>query len=450
MYHCKEPKLTGRIITPKDPQYNSDRQDFNTFFNKFPLVIVYAQKTQDVSNAVRWARYWNVPIRIRSGGHSYEAFSLLDAGIVIDVSEMTQTDIEYKCGTATVQTGIRNFALYKTLGSEGLVVPSGVCPTPGIGGVTLGGGHSILSRPWGLTLDHLLELEMVDANGNVLHASADHNPDLFWASRGGGGGNFGICTSFRFRTHPIDTVGFAEISWDLKDLKPVLRTWQEYTTPDADERLTPTLFIASGEQTALLMQGVFLGSAKELRQLLQPLLRAGSPQKVTIKEVPWLEAAELTAAPQPGTPLPFKSVGPYLYHLLPNQGITTTECFINKAPSNSTVSVFLHGLGGAVASVPSWDTAYIYRRALSNMSLFATWSKPEGAAACIRWVENFRQAMLPFTRGVYVNTPDLSIKDWPKAYYGSHFHRLTRVKDKYDPENLFTFPQSIPPAYYLY
>lgn len=192
---------------------------------------------------------------------------------------MTQTDIEYRCGTATVQTGIRNFALYKTLGSEGLVVPSGVCPTPGIGGVTLGGGHSILSRPWGLTLDHLLELEMVDANGNVLHASADHNPDLFWASRGGGGGNFGICTSFRFRTHPIDTVGFTEISWDLKDLKPVLRTWQEYTTPDTDERLTPTLFIASGEQTALLMQGVFLGSAKELHQLLQPLLRAGSPQK---------------------------------------------------------------------------------------------------------------------------------------------------------------------------
>jgi FAD/FMN-containing dehydrogenase len=97
---------------------------------------------------VRWARYWNVPIRTRSGGHSYEAFSVLDAGIVIDVSEMTQADIEYKCGTATVQTGIRNLDLYKTLGSEGLVVPSGVCPTPGIGGVTLGGGHSILSRPW--------------------------------------------------------------------------------------------------------------------------------------------------------------------------------------------------------------------------------------------------------------------------------------------------------------
>lgn len=176
--------MTGRIVTPENPLYNTDRQDFNTFFNKFPLIIVYAQKTQDVVNAVKWARYRKIPIRIRSGSHSYEAFSLLDAGIVIDLSEMTQVDIEYKCGTVTAQTGLRNNALYKTLGAEGLVVPSGVCPTPAIGGVTLGGGHSILSRPWGLTLDHLLELEMVDANGNLIHANADHNADLFWASRG--------------------------------------------------------------------------------------------------------------------------------------------------------------------------------------------------------------------------------------------------------------------------
>ena len=265
MYYSKEPELTGRIVTPKDPQYNVDRQDFNTFFDKFPLVIVYAQETQDVVNAVKWARYWKVPMRIRSGGHSYEAFSVLNAGIVIDLSEMTQVDIECKRGTVIAQTGLRNNALYKTLGAEGLVVPSGACPTPAIGGVTLGGGHSILSRPWGLTLDHLLELEMVDANGNLIHASADHNANLFWASRGGGGGNFGICTPFRYRTHCIDTVGFAEISWDIKDLKSVLRAWQEYTTPCSDERLTPTLFIASGEMTSLLMQRVFLGSAKELK-----------------------------------------------------------------------------------------------------------------------------------------------------------------------------------------
>ena len=121
---------------------------------------------------------------------------------------------------------------------------------------------------------------------------------------------------------------------------------------------------------------------------------------------------------------------------------------MSEAPPNSTVSVFLHGLGGAVADVPSWATAYPYRKALSNMSLFATWSKPDGAAAGIRWVEEFRQAMLPFTRGVYVNTPDLSIRNWQNAYYDDNFYRLTNVKGKYDPENVFRFLQSIPPAIY--
>jgi FAD/FMN-containing dehydrogenase len=442
----KEPELTGRIVLPGEPQYEAARKEFNTFFNRFPLVIVFAQETQDVINAVRWARYREVPIRMRSGRHNYEGLSVVDAGIVIDVSEMTQVDVDRKSGTVTVQTGIRNFALYEALGAEGLVVPSGVCRTPGIAGVTLGGGHSILSRPWGLTLDNLLGLEMVDANGCVCRANADQRADLFWASRGGGGGNFGICTAFRFRTHRIDTVGFADISWDLRYLEPVLRTWQGYTLPEADDRFTPTLRISSRLQPSLLMQGVFLGPAKELRHLLQPLLRAGSPQKATIEEIPWLEAVDLIAVAQPEFPLPFKSVGPYLYNLLPDKGVATVRHFIDESPASTVTSVYLHGLGGAVARVPNDATAYFYRKALSNMSIFATWNTPDGTAPGIRWVEEFHRAMFPFTRGVYVNTPDLSIRDWPEAYYGNNFERLTQVKAKYDTENIFYFPQSIPPA----
>lgn len=445
-HHDKEPELTGRIVLPGDLQYNVARHEFNTFFNRFPLVIVFAQKTQDVSNAVRWARFWDVPIRMRSGRNNYEGLSVVDAGIVIDVSEMKQVEVDRKRGTATIQTGLRDLELYEILGSQGLVVPAGLYPTTGIAGFTLGGGQGSLSRPWGLIIDHLLELEIVDANGNILHANADQHADLFWAWRGGGGGNFGICTSFRFRTHQIDTVAYVSIDWELRDLKPVLRTWQNYTVPDADERLTPLLTITSGQQSLLSMQGVFLGSAKKLRCLMEPLLRTGSPQKVTIEEIPWLEAVALIASTQPTTPLPFKSVGPFLDRLLPDEGIDRISCFINEPPPASTVTVFFHGLGGAVAKVPNQATAYFYRKALSNMSLFATWSSPKGAALGICWVEDFRQAMLPFTRGVYVNTPDLSIKNWPKAYYGNNFERLTRVKAKYDPNNVFRYPQSIPPA----
>lgn len=440
----KEPELTGRIVEPGNPEYNSARKEFNTFFNKFPRVIVFAQKTQDVVNALRWARYHNVPLRMRSGRHNYEGLSVVDGGIVIDVSDMNQADVDRRNRTVTVQTGLRDFRIDEILASEGLAIPTGLCPTTGIAGFTLGGGQSSLARPLGLAIDNLLELEMVDTNGRVLRANADRHADLFWAARGGGGGNFGICTSFRFRTHRIDSVAYANISWNLRDLRPVLKAWQNYTVPGSSERLTPLLTIASGQQSTLLMQGVFLGPVAQLRRLLEPLLRAGSPQKVFIEEIPWLEAVGRIAVTQPRSE-PFKSVGPFVNRLLPDEAITTIQRFMNNPPTYSA-SVFFHGLGGTVAKVPSKATAYFYRKALSNMSFFSTWKTQEGAARGIRWVENFRRAMLPYTQGVYVNTPDLSIKNWQKAYYGNNFERLTRVKARYDPNNIFNFPQSIPPA----
>lgn len=447
--HGREPELTGRIVVPGNPQYNEARQEFNTFFNKFPRVIVFAKQTRDVVNAIRWARHHHVPIRMRSGRHSYEGLSVVNGGIVIDVSDMNQVDVNRRSGIATVQTGIRGGALNTALWKERLVVPVGLCPTTGIAGVTLGGGHSILSRPYGLTLDHLVDIEIVNADGRVLHANSKQHSDLFWALRGGGGGNFGVCTTFRFRTHPIETVGFAEIGWELRDLERVLRVWQDYTVPGANERLTVTLGIANGRQASssfpVLMQGVFLGSAEKLRQLLQPLLRAGSPQKVVIKEVPWIETVRLVAKTTPTAPYPFKSVGPYVYRPLPESAIATIRRFIDSPPT-SAVSIFLHGLAGAVAKVPNRATAYFYRRALYNMTSTATWSTQAGSKRGIHWVENWRRAMLPFTRGVYVNTPDLFIKNWQKAYFGENFDRLTRVKARYDPKNVFHFPQSIPPA----
>jgi len=445
MSYKRESELTGRIVLPKDPLYNSSRQEFNTFFNKFPLVIVFAQETKDVVNAIRWARYRGVPLRMRSGRHNYEGLSVLNGGLVIDVSEMKQVEINHEQGTVTLQTGLRDFEMTQQLAAQGLVVPPGLCPTTGVAGFTLGGGQSSLSRPLGLAIDNLLETEIVDSNGCVLHASADHNADLFWALRGGGGGNFGVCTSLRFRAHKIDTVAYAAINWGLADLEPVLNVWQEYTLPGADVRFTPLLSISSGEQSLLLAQGVFLGPVEELRRLLRPLLRTGSPGSVFIKEIPWVEAAARIGETQPGNPEPFKSVGPFVDELLPDEAIGIIRRFITNPPTSS-VAVLFHGLGGAVADVPDNDTAYFYRKALSNLSIFATWSEAEGAGPGIHWVEQFRKDMQPFTHGIYVNTQDLSISNWQRAYYGCNFEQLTRVKAKYDPENFFRFPQSIPPA----
>lgn len=447
MNYDKEPELTGRIVFPNDPQYNQARSEFNTFFNRFPLVIVLARETQDVTNAIRWARLRDVPIRVRSGRHNYEGLSVLDAGIVIDVSEMKQVDLDSESGIVTVQTGLRDFELAEVLGKEGLVVPPGLCPTTGIAGFTLGGGQSSLSRQWGLAIDSLVEVEMVDANGYVLYANDRQNCDLFWALRGGGGGNFGVCTSFRFRTHHIDTVAYARLDWEIQDLKSVLREWQQYTLPCADQRITPLLSIVSGQQPQLFMQGVFLGSESELRYLLQPLLMSSPPKEVTVEEMPWLEAAARIGATQPDTPESFKSVGPFIGQLLPDKAIDIISYFIREAPSSFTASVLFHGLGGAVAEIGNTETAYFYRKALSNMSPWATWDAPEGAAQGIRWVEDFRKAMHPYTWGVYVNTPDLLIENWPEEYYGCNFERLTHIKAKYDPMNVFHYPQSIPPEF---
>lgn len=447
MYIEKCPRLTGRIVLPDNPQYDTARQVFNTFFNKYPLIIVFAQETRDVVHAIKWARCNDIPIRIRSGRHNYEGLSVRDGGIVIDVSEMKRVEIDRAGNTATIQTGLRDYQMAQLLGEQGLVVPPGLCPTTGIAGFTLGGGQSSLSRPWGLAIDNLLEAEIVLSDGCVLHASKEDHSDLFWALRGGGGGNFGVCTSFRFRTRPLETVAYTQISWPIQNLRPVLQSWQNYTLPNADKRLTPLLTIASGESTLLMMQGVFLGTSGALRALLQPLIHSATPESIYIEEIPWLEAAAKIAATQPGNPEPFKSVGPFLYQLLPDEGIDIIERFISEPPTSS-VSVFFHGLGGAVAEVPNKDTAYYYRKALSNISYFSTWNTPEEAESGINWVGNFRKAMLPYTKGVYVNTPDLSICNWPKAYYGSNFQRLTQVKAKYDPDNIFRYPQSIPPACY--
>ncbi len=207
------------------------------------------------------------------------------------------------------------------------------------------------------------------------------------------------------------------------------------------------LSIVSGQQPQLFMQGVFLGSENELRYLLQPLLMSSPPKEVTIQEMPWLEAAARIGATQPDTPESFKSVGPFIEQLLPDKAVDTISYFIGEAPPSITASVLFHGLGGAVAEIGNTETAYFYRKALSNMSPWATWDAADGAAQGIRWVEDFRKAMLPYTCGVYVNTPDLLIENWPQGYYGCNFHRLTRIKAKYDPMNIFHYPQSIPPEF---
>ncbi|CUH96606.1 putative FAD-linked oxidoreductase YgaK [Propionispora sp. 2/2-37] len=434
-------RLTGRVIFPDDPGYEKARMDFNTRFSKYPCVIVFCQRAQDVINAVQWARENHTPLRARCGGHSYEAFSLLNQGIVIDVSEMDKIFLEKRKGMATIQAGATLLPLYKALWRKGVTIPGGTCPTVGISGLTLGGGFGMLTRKMGLLCDNLMAIQMVNAQGEIIYADQCVNADLFWASRGGGGGNFGIVTSFVFKVHPISNVAVYTITWDWSDAREVIKTWQDWA-PFVDERLTSILELFTKKDGRISSSGEFLGSENQLHYLLRPLTAAGKPIQIKVQTIPYIKAV-LKFDGGPG-PHKFKNTGAFVYRSLSDEAIGTLLYYMEISPNNDN-SIQFQSLKGAVSEVPPDGTAYFHREASYIMQYITQWKADNEECPNICWVEKLRQSMLRYVDGTYVNWPDLSIKDWPCAYYGTNYQELMRIKRKYDPENIFHFEQSICP-----
>ncbi|NRR03909.1 FAD-binding oxidoreductase [Brevibacillus sp. RS1.1] len=442
-------RLTGRIVLPGDRSYNAARMEFNRRFSKFPRVIVFCRRTQDVINAVKWARERGVRLRARSGRHSYEAFSAVNGGIIIDVSEMNKVKVDRKKMVAHVQSGNPLARVYRKLWNERVALPAGTAPDVGVAGLTTGGGIGLLSRKYGLTCDSLKQVKMAVASGRrgakTIIANKKKHSDLLWASQGGGGGNFGIATDFTFRVHPIQDVSIYSITWKWRDLEKVFPTWQRWA-PSVTNRLTSTIEVAARQVGTIVSTGQLLGGAKELRRLIIPLLQAGTPVKVMVRTVPFIEATKFFAAADLNLEPKFKITGAFGFNPLPRQGVRIIRNFLSKAPNrHSTVwSQSLGGAGSAVSRVSPIATAYPHRKAETIYELSARWRNDSEQQRSIQWVKRFRRALRPFVVGDYVNFPDLQIKNWPEAYYGVNFARLKQVKRKYDPHNVFRFAQSIP------
>ncbi|MBA2937387.1 FAD-binding oxidoreductase [Paenibacillus sp. CGMCC 1.16610] len=442
-------RLTGRIVFPGNPTYHAARMEFNRRFSKFPKIIVFCRRTQDVINAVKWARERGVRLRVRSGRHSYEAFSAVNGGIIIDVSEMDKVKVDRKNRVAIVQTGNPLARVYKKLWNKRMALPAGTAPDVGVAGLTLGGGIGLLSRKYGLTCDNLKQVKMVVASGRygakTIVANRRQHADLLWASRGGGGGNFGIATAYTFRVRPISTVSIFSVTWKWSDLEKVLPVWQRWA-PSVTNRLTSTIEVSAKQVGTILSTGQLLGGAEELRRLIRPLLLAGTPVKVLVKTVPFIEATKFFAVSDLHLEPKFKISGAYGFQPLPREGVRIIRDFLSKAPNrHATVwSQSLGGAGSAVSRVSPTATAYPHRKAEIIYELSARWRNNREQERNIQWVERFRRALRPFVKGDYVNFPDLAIKNWPKAYYGVNFGRLKQVKRKYDPHNVFRFAQSIP------
>jgi FAD/FMN-containing dehydrogenase len=439
-------KLTGRVVYPNDPEYPQARMNWNPFTNTFPIVFVFAQNTEDVANAVKWARENDVPLRMRSGRHALaKDFSQTDGGIVIDTSNMRNFILDKANGIAEVQAGIRVGQLVRALAREGVLAPFGDSSTVGIGGISTGGGITAIQRIAGLISDNILAATIVDAYGKILHVNKDENSDLLWALRGGGGGNFGIITSYTFIIRPAPyKVGIFEIVWPWNQLEEVIDEWQRWS-PSVDERLGTILEIYSNKNGLLRSRGIFLGPKAELEDLITPLTDVGSPIKVLIDEVTLLEAIEFWEPDEPLFDTQYSTwSSSWVEQTIPEEGIKAIRSFLEKAPGSESNFFFLNS-GGAMNRVSPEDTAFFWRNTKYYIEWDASWTDECDTQQNIKLVNQTRIQLQPYITGSYVNVPDINIKNYGQEYYGDNFARLRKVKEKYDPENFFNFVQSIPP-----
>ncbi len=447
--------LDGRLIRPGDASYDPARRLFNTAYDSVrPAGIAYCATAADVAECVAFARRFGVPVTSRSGGHSYAGWSTSRNGLVIDVSPMSR--VSYSGGHATIGAGARLVDVYASLAAHGVSIPAGSCPTVGIAGLTLGGGLGVVSRKYGLTCDVLESVRIVTADGRTLTCSATSNPDLFWASRGGGGGNFGVATSFTFRTHAIRDVTLFFLHWPWSKAAAVLRAWQAWA-PYAPDELWSNLHLGHDPSPDVMVGGLYVGGKAGCERLLRRLVdRVGAgPSSRYVARSPYDHAmmvmagcADLSVAQchRPGS-LPgetskgrlvrdaFTAKSHIAYAPLSATGIRT---LIRQVGTAGRHSVLLDALGGAIGRVRPDATAFPHRRALFTVQYYA---HRTGAAA---WARAAHAAMRPhFGDHAYVNYIDPELTGWRRQYYGANAARLARVKAAYDPGRLFRLPQGV-------
>lgn len=439
--------LTGRIVIPTDPIYYEARQGYNRAIQQFPLIIDYCRNNRDVANAVCWSRKFHVPLRIRNGGHNYEGYSNGNCTLVIDVSEMNLLDLDECENLLTVQGGVTNRQVYVFISSRGYPFPGGTCPTVGVGGYAMGGGWGLSCRYLGLGCDSLEELELVNYEGEIVKASRNCNDDLFWACRGAGGGNFGVVVSMKFRLPPkVEKVTLFEIDYlhvNEEEQEAFLQTWQQWLK-DADPRVTliSRIYNSVNDGLAMLVRGIFYGRPDEAKQILKPFLEF-SGAEYDIDYITFLEAVTIIGSSYPPFEK-FKSASRFVRKEFSKCEISNLVGLIHERSQGSVFAgLSMYALGGRVSEVGADETAFFYRNAHYIIWLDTVWEENQFAEENKIWVSQRIPVLASVTMGSYVNFPYNKLPDYLEEYYGAHVCRLKGIKEKYDPFNVFTFPQGI-------
>lgn len=427
-----------------------------------PKAVAYVDGVDDVRKAVDWARESEVPIVARNGGHSYAGYSTVD-GLVADLTRMNAVEVDSSAEVARIGAGSLLIDVYDALAQRGVTIPAGSCPTVGVTGLTLGGGIGLSGRKLGLTCDSLLEVELVTASGEILTANERENPDLFWACRGGGGGNFGIVTALEFRVHPVSDVAIYSFQWRWQDAPAVFDAWQGWAPHAPDElfsicKLQSLPAPGGATRPSITSFGQFFGSRGELESLLEPLLEAATPQKRTLSEMAFLDAQLYWAACEGSAArcvrttkrAAYKAKSDYVASPFPAEALSTMVRWIEDWPgsgSSQGAAIQMDASGGAINRVPADATAFVHRDDLFHCQYLAYWDErdPKGVVdANLAWITDFHADMRPFVSGfAYQNYIDPDLEDWESAYYGSAYERLQQVNRDYDPDNLFDFAQAV-------
>ncbi|WLI90828.1 FAD-binding oxidoreductase [Massilia sp. R2A-15] len=447
-------KLRGSILSPGDAGYDSARQIWNAMIDKRPAMIVRCAGPADVLAAVNFARDSKLPLAVRGGGHNIAGSALCDDGLVIDLSAMRSVQIDPTKRRAYVEGGATLRDFDHEAQAYGLATPLGINSTTGVAGLTLGGGFGWLSRKYGLAVDNLISADIVTADGRRLHISETHEPDLFWAIRGGGG-NFGVVTNFEFALHPVGpevTAGL--IVFPLAQAKSILKQYRELVDTMGDDvsvwvvlRKAPPLPFLPGEWHGKEILALALFSPKktdELQGVIDKVRGFGQPVGEHVGAVPyaaWQQAFDPLLAP--GARNYWKS---HNFERLTDDAIDVIVDYAGKLPSPNC-EIFL-GLIGGQASVPSATaTAYPHRSALWAMNVHTRWEDPAEDSTCITWAREFFKMSAPYASGsVYINFLTADESDRIADAYGPNYARLEAIKAKYDPQNLFRANQNIRPA----
>ncbi|TPQ17030.1 FAD-binding oxidoreductase [Streptomyces sporangiiformans] len=458
--------LDGGLVRPGDGEWAAAHRLYNTRFDSLkPSAVAYVAHRADIRTALSYARARKVPVAIRNGGHSYAGWSSGDGRLIIDVSRLAK--VRASGNEAVIGAGAKLIDVYRSLAAKGVTIPAGSCPTVGVSGLTLGGGHGVVSRAYGLTCDSLTQATLITADGKELTADASENKDLFWALRGAGNGNFGVVTELRFRTHPAPQAVTANMTWPWAKAAAVLAAWQEWG-PDQPDEIWSSVHLenAAGGTPRVSVSAFSLGTYGELQNAVDRLAdQIGSRAAgVSLQRRSYEASMEMYAgcasfSSDAKCHLPGETPGRSPEGALGRETYAARSDFFDRSISATGIqtllsrisavrggagSIALTALGGAVNRVDPTATAFVHRRSRMLAQYMASWRAGTSGSAAQAWLTSAHSAMKAHASGAaYQNYTDPTLKNWRSAYYGPAATRLTALKKQYDPDRFFTYPQAL-------